>query len=637
MNTEQPPTPEQNGLGEAHDEWDRYTETLQPSSADSLIIRLHKIDQPYRRNRAAAVAHMKHYATGDPATADRIRQELLPRYAAAIQQMKDVGYEDAALLVGFAELRQEGWRSLADALSENDTDKLEQHDDVWERSESLLNSAKRMTESPESSTKVIKNFQQALSTFTPRLIATPLLVLANILLFATMSATGAHILNPTVQTALDWGANFGPATTNGQWWRVVTCMFLHFGIIHLGFNMWVLWDLGRLVERLVGNAGFLILYFVSGVSGSLASLSWHPVVVSGGASGAVFGVVGALLGLIAFRRDTIPIPVLKHLSKSMMAFLVYNTVFGVIAPGIDMAAHIGGLIAGLACGLILSQPLTRDMVDRRKVRNAVIALAGGAVSLLWAFSLPNSTYTASPPRCTDPKVVRLLEQMIRSTPLSMKLRSIGSHRELSYDSDKAVRQGECVAHTDEGPVTVQFVVEWQDSSERRFQVRILPTKLPECTDPMVESLLEQILKSMHPGIELKGLHSHREILFDSDAGVRYGECVADTDAGKRSVRYVVEDTKDGSYQVRIPPDELPSCTDAEVVKLLEQVIRDSHPGMNIQSIDGHRELDYDETADARHGECTAYTDAGQFTVNFIVEWQNRPKGIFQIQLVVLPQ
>ena len=67
---------------------------------------------------------------------------------------------------------------------------------------------------------------------------------------------------------------------NGQWWRLVTCMFVHFGILHLAFNMWVLWDLGRLVERLVGNVGFVVLYFLSGIAGSIASLVWNPTVVS---------------------------------------------------------------------------------------------------------------------------------------------------------------------------------------------------------------------------------------------------------------------------------------------------------------------------------------------------------------------
>lgn len=237
---------------------------------------------------------------------------------------------------------------------------------------------------------LVKDFQRALGTFTPRLIATPAIVIVNVLVFFAMVATGVHFFSPNAQSVLEWGANYGPKTLSGQWWRLVTCMFLHFGILHLAFNMWILWDLGRLVERMVGTVGFVLLYFVSGVAGSIASLVWNPVVISAGASGAVFGVAGALLGLLALRRDTIPTAVLTQLRNSMLAFLFYNVVYGITASGIDMAAHIGGLIAGLACGLILSQPLSIEMVVRRKHRNAVVLIAGTIVLLLAAAALPSA-------------------------------------------------------------------------------------------------------------------------------------------------------------------------------------------------------------------------------------------------------
>jgi len=225
---------------------------------------------------------------------------------------------------------------------------------------------------------------------TPRLVTTPAIVSVNVLVFIAMIATGVSFFAPTVQSVLDWGANFGPKTMNGQWWRLVTSMFLHYGILHLAFNMWVLWDLGRLVERLVGNVGFVVLYFVSGIAGSIASLAWNPVVVSAGASGAVFGVAGALVGLLIRRRDTIPTVVLKQLRNSMGAFLLYNIVFGLTIPGIDMAAHIGGFVAGFACGVVLSQPLAVEMLARRKWRNAAVVTAGTVVLFLAASALPDA-------------------------------------------------------------------------------------------------------------------------------------------------------------------------------------------------------------------------------------------------------
>jgi rhomboid protease GluP len=193
-----------------------------------------------------------------------------------------------------------------------------------------------------------------------------------------------------LQDMVDWGADFGPKTLHGQWWRTVTCMFLHFGIFHLGFNMWVLWNLGDLVERLVGNVGFLVLYFVSGIAGSLASLAWDPLAISAGASGAVFGVAGALLGLIAFRHDSVPAKVLGELRASMGGFLLFNVFYGITHAGIDMAAHLGGLAAGFVCGLLLSQPISAEMMARRKFRNGAAAATFAIVLPFAAIALPDA-------------------------------------------------------------------------------------------------------------------------------------------------------------------------------------------------------------------------------------------------------
>lgn len=226
----------------------------------------------------------------------------------------------------------------------------------------------------------VAEFQRTLLACTPRLLATPVLIAANFAIYLGMIARGVHFFAPTAQSVLEWGANFGPLTMNGQWWRLATCMFLHFGLLHLLFNMWALWNLGQLVERLVGHLGFVALYAVSGIAGSLASLAWHPTVVSAGASGAVFGVAGALIGLIALHRDTIPPQVFQQLRNSMAFFVLYNVFYGLTNPAIDTAAHLGGLGAGLVCGLILSQPLSPQMATGRRWRSAAVLLLG-AVAL----------------------------------------------------------------------------------------------------------------------------------------------------------------------------------------------------------------------------------------------------------------
>lgn len=227
----------------------------------------------------------------------------------------------------------------------------------------------------------VARFASLIHALTPRLWVTPTLIAINLAIFVAMLIAG-KTLNPPVDLVLAWGADFGPKTLDGQWWRMISSIFLHFTIVHVGLNMWVLWDLGQLVERLVGNVGFLVLYLVSGLGGCIASLAWNPTAVSAGASGAVFGVAGALLGFLALRRDSVPAAVLSDLRSSIVTFVGFNVVFGFVARGmnIDNAAHLGGLATGLGCGLLLSQKLSPEAATWRPLRNAVTGVVGiGAV------------------------------------------------------------------------------------------------------------------------------------------------------------------------------------------------------------------------------------------------------------------
>ncbi len=239
---------------------------------------------------------------------------------------------------------------------------------------------------------VREGFREVLSTLPTAPIATIFMMTANVAVYALMVAQGVDPMNPGGETLLSWGANFGPLTMSGQWWRLFSCMFLHFGALHLGMNMLVLWGLGRPVERFVGSVGLAIAYLASGVAGSLASLAWHPQGISAGASGAVFGTAGTLLGFALLRRDTIPPEVRTALLKSMANFLILNTVVGLSMAQIDMAAHLGGFIGGMLCGLILSQPLLGGMLLRRKYKNLATLLAAIVVLPIVAVALP-----AAPP------------------------------------------------------------------------------------------------------------------------------------------------------------------------------------------------------------------------------------------------
>jgi rhomboid protease GluP len=232
-------------------------------------------------------------------------------------------------------------------------------------------------------------FRATLFALTPRVYVTHLLVAANIVLFVLMVIADPRSLwSPTTESLLDWGANFGPRTLGGQPWRLFTCTFLHIGILHLAFNMWVLRDVGRLMERVVGNVGFVLLYVVSGLCGSLASVAWNPQGVSAGASGAVFGLFGGLLGFLVLGRGSMPPEVTKSLLNSSVAFVGYNLVFGFMIARIDNAAHLGGLLGGCLCGLCLGQPITPRAADFRWLRNSAVLALGIGITVAGLALLP---------------------------------------------------------------------------------------------------------------------------------------------------------------------------------------------------------------------------------------------------------
>jgi membrane associated rhomboid family serine protease len=216
---------------------------------------------------------------------------------------------------------------------------------------------------------------------TPRVHVTGALVAINVLVFVLMVATGVNPADPTSAELIAWGADYGPETLNGEWWRLLTSNYVHIGVVHLAFNLWAFAITGPLVERVVGNVGFLLLYLVSGVGGSIASLFWNPFVVSAGASGAIFGVYGALLGLLALHRGTVPRDAIVKLWKGSAAFVAYNLFFGMLHSQIDSAAHVGGLVAGLFCGIVLSQPIGAGARAGRAPRNFAVAGFGLCLAL----------------------------------------------------------------------------------------------------------------------------------------------------------------------------------------------------------------------------------------------------------------
>ena len=189
------------------------------------------------------------------------------------------------------------------------------------------------------------------SFFIPRkgFIATPILIDLNILVFIVMIASGVGIMSPSTLSLLKWGADFGPLTLTGDWWRAVTCNFIHIGAFHLVMNMYAFMYVGLLLEDLIGSRRMFMSYLLTGLCSAVFSLYMHGETISAGASGAIFGLYGIFLAFLFFHR--IAKEQRKALLTSILIFVGYNLVYGMKA-GIDNAAHIGGLLSGFLLGII---------------------------------------------------------------------------------------------------------------------------------------------------------------------------------------------------------------------------------------------------------------------------------------------
>lgn len=217
------------------------------------------------------------------------------------------------------------------------------------------------------------------------------LLVANVLVFLAMLVNGAGLWHTETAVPLQWGANFGPATQDGQWWRLGSALFLHFGIVHLALNMWALWDVGRLIEQLFGRWRFITLYLGSGIVGNLLSLAWQGnQAVSGGASGAIFSLYGALLVFLLRERAQVDKGEFRWLFGAASVFIVLALVMGLLVPGIDNAAHLGGLAAGALFSVVLARRWTRDSPRPQAVRAiAAVALVAAMAGLVAHLPAPS--------------------------------------------------------------------------------------------------------------------------------------------------------------------------------------------------------------------------------------------------------
>ncbi|MGB2876050.1 MAG: rhomboid family intramembrane serine protease [Gaiellaceae bacterium] len=177
-------------------------------------------------------------------------------------------------------------------------------------------------------------------------LVTKALIAANILVYVITATQGAGLNSPGGSLFVKW-ILFGPAVANGDWWRLITSTFLHASVLHIAFNMYFLWFVGGPVEQALGRGRFLLVYFISGLAGSAGALLVSPTTPTVGASGAIFGILGA--ALILERQSN------YVLGGSAVGLIVINLILSFVLSNVSWGGHIGGLVGGMLCTLVLSR------------------------------------------------------------------------------------------------------------------------------------------------------------------------------------------------------------------------------------------------------------------------------------------
>jgi rhomboid protease GluP len=216
----------------------------------------------------------------------------------------------------------------------------------------------------------------------------------NAAVWLVMVGLGVDAFEPSAGALLTWGGNLGILTSGGQWWRLLTATFIHAGILHLAFNLYFAWVIGRACEQIFGSAAYALIYLGSGLFASLISVAWQPGIVSVGASGALFGVFGAFLGFTIRRRGMLRPEFVSSVRRNALILIGINLVIGFAVPGIDVAAHIGGLVAGLAIGYAIAKLAEQPVSSKREAKAVRVraigltAVATTIVLLAGALALP---------------------------------------------------------------------------------------------------------------------------------------------------------------------------------------------------------------------------------------------------------
>jgi rhomboid protease GluP len=206
----------------------------------------------------------------------------------------------------------------------------------------------------------------------------------SMVIFVGMALTAESFTAPLMgfsgRELIRWGGNFGPLTLGGEYWRLVTACFVHGEILHIGLNMWCLLSLGRLSERYFGRWFTVLIYLLTGVGGSLLSIAYDHGRLSVGASGAIFGIAGAIIAALKFGNLRIAEGERRSVLRSVISFAVLNFLLGAGYLGMtlntDNMAHLGGFVSGLLVGLPLATSITRSQSKNKIIQAGALAVIG---------------------------------------------------------------------------------------------------------------------------------------------------------------------------------------------------------------------------------------------------------------------
>lgn len=230
-----------------------------------------------------------------------------------------------------------------------------------------------------------RQWQEQLTALAPKVWVCWALIATNVLVWLATAAMGVGWMTGDAEKLYAFGGNTASAVQAGEWWRLLSATFLHADAMHLIFNMIGLYVVGTLVERIFGRSSFLLIYLSCGLAGSVASLYFGAqTTVSVGASGAVFGIAGALLAVVYQHRQSLPRLFNRQILGGMAIFVGYSLLMGFSKAGVDNAAHVAGLATGALVGLLLPPRFDAEHHASAVMDRAILVAGLVAIVLSWA-------------------------------------------------------------------------------------------------------------------------------------------------------------------------------------------------------------------------------------------------------------